>query len=107
MDIYVPQSDDVTVHFTIGTSGYMLHLYYWRGLTYGDVYMGNTAIYTGTRIMTNRWILPKYRVGNGGNFRFEAYAPDAKDYVEYKGFNTKFRLVAYTATEFAALEENG
>lgn len=104
MDIYVPQNDNVTVHFTIGTVGYKIHLYLWRGLTYADVDIYQEPVLRGARVIANRWILPEYRMGVGGNFRFEAYESDAKDYVEYSGFNKKFRLCAYPMAEVSAIE---
>ena len=39
-----------------------------------------------------------------GNIRFETYQSDGNDYVWWEGFNTKFRLTAYTEDEIKEME---
>lgn len=99
MRVYVPETQDATVWIQLGNQNYRIRLYEFRGLTYADVSTLDNGVINGHRVMTNEWILPKYLQGGNGNFRFEAYEPDAADYVHYTGYNTKFRLEAYTEDE--------
>ena len=64
-------------------------------------------IVAGKRVMSNQWLIPHYIKRIGGNFRFEAYESDSDDYVWYTGFNTKFRLTVYNASEIDGMDSNG
>lgn len=93
------QIDDLSTIISLGNGTYTLRLYAFRELIYADVLENDKYVVSGKRVMLGEWIIPPYLVQGRGNIRFEAYAADSDDYVWYTGYNTKFRLVGYTAKE--------
>ena len=96
--------DDLTTILQLGREVFTVRLYGFRDITYADVLQNNEYIVAGKRVMIGDWILPKYLVSEFGNVRFEAYSSDSDEYVWYTGYNTKFRLVSFTANEIKAME---
>lgn len=93
--------------YTLGGRSFRIRFYPFRELMYLDIYEGDNDIALGQRAMSNQWILPSYIGAETGNLRFETYISDADDYVWWEGFNTKFRLTAYSAEEIADMGEKG
>lgn len=102
---YLNVTEEQTANFMIGGRGFLLRLYPFRKLMYMDLTEGDNVIFSGKRVIQNRWILPAHIAQGVGNLRFETYPSDKNDYVWWDGFNTKFRLMVYTFDELPKDEE--
>ena len=103
--IFLNNTEDQTSSITIDGETFAFHFYPFRDLMYVDIYQSDELIVAGKRVMANRWLIPEYFVSEMGNLRFETYRADGKDYVWWDGFNVKFRLMAYSASEIETLED--
>ena len=101
----IQNREEQTVHFLSGNRTYRLNLYEFRGLMYMDCLRGEDYIFAGRRVMANQWILPRYVAEGESNIRFETYKADEDEYVNWEGFNTKFRLMIYSSDEIAEMEK--
>lgn len=99
----ISQTEEQSLNIGLANEIFNLRLYAFRDLMYADVTMGEEYLVCGKRLIAGEWIIPPYYAKPYGNFRFESYESDSDEYVWYTGFNTKFRLVAYTAEEVEAL----
>ena len=102
----IGQREEQQFSVSMGNTTFQLRLYAFRDLMYMDLLQGGEYVFAGKRVMANQWILPSYLAEDRGNLRFETYKADDKDYVWYKEFNTKFRLMIYTASEFKEVESS-
>ena len=102
---YLDNVEDQEQTFTIRNASFRFRFFVFRNLMYMDINMRGEPIVRGKRVMANRWLIPEYYGEGIGNIRFETYKADSEDYVWYKDFNTKFRLVSYTAAEIAEMQE--
>lgn len=98
---YLDKVEDQTAYYMLGRQSFSFRFYPFRGLMYMDIARGDVDIVNGKRVLPNRWLLPEYVAMEVGNLRFETYVADGDDYVWWEDFNTKFRLMDYTADEFA------
>ena len=105
MQYNIGQEAEVTVSVMAGNRDYYIRFYDFRDLTYCDITYGDEIIVAGKRVMANQWLIPRYMTGEGGNVRFETYEADKDEYVHHTGFDTKFRLCAYSADEIAEMEK--
>ena len=101
---YIANTEDQTISLSINGRSFMFRFFAFRGLMYVDISQRDSYIVTGKRVLTNRWLLPEYIANEIGNIRFETYKADEDEYVWYEGFNTKFRLVSYKATELEEMD---
>lgn len=100
MNIELDKSDkDQSVWITLKDTTCLLRIYEFGDLVFVDVKVDDDYVLAGHRVMCNSWILPAYVAVDRGNIRFEAYAPDANEYVSVSGFNDKFRLAYYLSDE--------
>jgi hypothetical protein len=90
----------------IGCNGtqIMFRLFAFRGIMYMDITIADEAIVLAKRVIPNQWLLPHFVAQGLGNIRFETYKSDGEEYVWWEGFNTKYRLTAYTEEEIAEIE---
>ena len=105
--ITLKKEETQDVRIPIGSSVYNVHIFPFRNLMYIDIMRDGEYVVAGKRVMSNQWLIPHYIKKIGGNFRFEAYESDSDDYVWYTGFNTKFRLTVYNASEIDGMNSNG
>ena len=99
IQVTLKDEDYQTVSVSFGAIEYSITLYKFRSLVYFNVRRGREYVLAGKRCMTNQWMLPLYLTSGEGNLRFETYAADRESYVWPDGFNTKFRLMAYSRTD--------
>lgn len=90
--------------FTIKQISFRFRFYVYRDLMYVDIRKIGEYIVRAKRVLANKWLIPEYHGEGIGNIRFETYEADSEDYVWYEDFNTKFRLVSYTAAEIDELK---
>ena len=102
---FIEKSPSQTVFVSLGVGVMRFNFYAFRDIMYVDIFMNDTYIYAGRRIIANQWLLPSYLTGEYGNIRFETYKSDENDYVWWEGFNDKFRLMAYSSEEYQEIED--
>ena len=101
---FLSVSEEQIIYVRLGDRTYKVRLFSFRELMYIDIIWDDEYVVAGQRVMANSWLIPEYKTGNAGNFRFETYKADGDDYVWWEGFNVKFRLCCYSREEIARIE---
>lgn len=101
---YLLNLPEQEMDITLKSTNFHLRFYSFRNLTYVDIHRGQVPMCLGKRVMANWWLFPEYISHTYGNVRFETYKSDGDDYVWYEGFNTKFRLMAYSVSDMEQLD---
>lgn len=99
----ISETEEQTLNIRLENEIFVLRLYAFRDLMYADVLRGEEYLICGRRVIEGEWLIPPYAASQYGNLRFESFAADRDEYVWYTGFNSKFRLVAYTAEDVEAM----
>lgn len=101
---FIGKVEDQTISLSINGKAFTFHFFAFRNLMYVDIYRQGEYIVRAKRIMPNKWLIPEYKATGIGNIRFETYKADEDEYVWYKDFNDKFRLVSYKESELERID---